>query len=291
MISGLLIFLNYLIKYADDTTFSCPQTSLTTAELEMAHVSWANENKMAVNLLKTVELLFHRPNVSHDLSPLAMSNISGVDSAELLGVHFRHDLNFSQLVESVVSICNQIIYLLAKLKKHGLGVSTMDCIFNVIVLNKILYALPVYFWYLTEGQKQMLQRVLNRANRRGFTPYHHDLDTLAESAQHDLFRHNRRSAHCLNHLYTTKLKPPRAMRLRPRGCEFELPTVKVEFNKRNFIVRSLFQYVWLCVYPTDLFLSGCVVIFKIFYSGSLHDFSVMCILFIYCCKHVRLTCV
>ena len=45
-----------------------------------------------------------------------------------------------------------------------------------------------------------------------------------------------------------------------------------------------------CVY-TDLVLSGCVVIFKIFYWGLLYDFSVMCILFMYCCKHVRLTCV
>ena len=59
---------------------------------------------------------------------------------------------------------------------------------TAIVINKILYALPVYFGYLTEGQKQMLQSVLNRANRRGFTPYYHDLETLAESTQHDLFR-------------------------------------------------------------------------------------------------------
>jgi len=64
----------------------------------------------------------------------------------------------------------------------------MDYIFNAIVLNKIFYALPVYFGYLTEGQKQMLQRVLYRANCRGFPSHCHDLDTLAESAlQHDLF--------------------------------------------------------------------------------------------------------
>ena len=44
-------------------------------------------------------------------------------------------------------------------------------------------------------------------------------------------------------LYTVKFKPPGAMRLRPCGHDFELPTVKYEFNKRNFIVRSLFQYV------------------------------------------------
>ena len=83
--------------------------------------------------------------------------------------------------------------------------------------------MQVYFGYLTEGQKQMLQRVLNRANRRGFTPYHHNLNILAESAQHDLFRHSRHSAHCLKHVYTTKLKPPDAMRLRRRGHDYELP--------------------------------------------------------------------
>ena len=88
-----------------------------------------------------------------------MPNVSRVDSAKLLG---RHDLNFLQHGESVVAICKTVTtdYLLAQLKKQGLGMSTMDYIFNAIVLNKILYALPVYFGYLTEGQKQMLQRVL-----------------------------------------------------------------------------------------------------------------------------------
>ena len=76
-----------------------------------------------------------------------MSNVSRVDSAKLLGVHLRHDLNFSQHVESVVAICNQRFYLLAQLKKQSLGMSTMDYIFNAIVLNKILYALPVYFGF------------------------------------------------------------------------------------------------------------------------------------------------
>jgi len=122
MISGLLIFsITLFIKYADDTTLLCTQMSQTTAELEMAHViSWTNENKIAVNLLKAVELVFHRPNVSYDLSPLAMSNVSRVDSTKLSGIHLRHDLNFSQHVESVVAICNQRLYLLAQLKKQGL---------------------------------------------------------------------------------------------------------------------------------------------------------------------------
>ena len=47
--------------------------------------------------------------------------------------------------------------------------------------------MPVYYGYMTEGQKDMLQRVLHRASCRGFTPYYYDLDILAEKAQYDLF--------------------------------------------------------------------------------------------------------
>ena len=60
--------------------------------------------------------------------------------------------------------------------------STVDSVFKAIDFNKILYALRVYFGYLTEGQKQMLQPVLYKANHSGFTPYYYlcDFDTLAE---------------------------------------------------------------------------------------------------------------
>jgi len=100
------------------------------------------------------------------------------------------------------------------LKEQGLSISLLDTIFKAIVLNKILYALPVYYEYLTEGQKGVLQRVLARATNRGFTPYYYDLDVLAESAQYKLFRHSCQERHCLSHLYTEKPRPSGTMRLR-----------------------------------------------------------------------------
>ena len=104
-------------------------------------------------------------------------------------------------------------------------------------------ALPVYYGYLTEGQKGVLQRVLDRATSRGFTPYYHDLDVLAENAEYKFFSHSCQEGHCLSHLYTVKPRPPGTMRLRTRGRKFQLPTIKYEFNKRNFIVRSLCNYL------------------------------------------------
>ena len=86
---------------------------------------WARENKTSLNLLKTVELVFRRPNVSCDLLPPALPDINRVCDAKLLGVYFRHDFNFSRHVESVVTRCNQRLYLLAQLNKQDLGISDL----------------------------------------------------------------------------------------------------------------------------------------------------------------------
>ena len=57
---------------------------------------------MTVNLLKTVEIVFYRPNIGQDLLPLKMTNLGRVNVAKLLGVYPRHDLNFSQHVDANV---------------------------------------------------------------------------------------------------------------------------------------------------------------------------------------------
>jgi len=49
--------------------------------------------------------------------------------------------------------------LLAQLKKQGLGISAIDSVFKAIILNKILYALLVYFGYLTVGQRHVAASV------------------------------------------------------------------------------------------------------------------------------------
>ena len=90
-------------------------------------------------------------------------------------------------------------------------------VFNAIIANKILYALPVYYGYLTQDHREMLQRILKRANRRDFTVREYDLEALAENAQYDLFHNSCSRDHCLNHLYTANRKPAGSMQLRHRG--------------------------------------------------------------------------
>jgi len=83
----------------------------------------------------------------------------------------------------------------------------------------------------------MLQRIFKRANRRGFAVREYDLEALAENAQYNLF-HNSCST---DHLYTANRKPAGSMHLRHRGHNFALPTIHLEFNKRHFVARVLFD--------------------------------------------------
>ena len=97
-------------------------------------------------------------------------------------------------------------------------------VFNAIISNKILHALPVYYGYFTQSHKEMLQRIFKTANRRGFTVREYDLEALAENAQYDLFYNSCSTDHCLNHLYTINRKPAGSMQVRHRGHNFILPT-------------------------------------------------------------------
>ena len=79
-----LDILDCLIKYADDATLSSPQKAKKSVELEMAHImNLAGKNKMTLNLLKTVKIVFHRPNVYDDLLPPIMTSVSRLVVAKL----------------------------------------------------------------------------------------------------------------------------------------------------------------------------------------------------------------
>ena len=111
----------------------------------------------------------------------------------------------------------------------------------------------------------MLKRVLKRAYRMGFTFQFYDLDYLNEIAQCKLFRSSRSQQHCLNHLYMVKSRSLGVMRLKTRGHDFVLQTIKCEFNKHHFIVRSLFSYVQylklLC--KCIVLMSFCIVVLPV----------------------------
>jgi hypothetical protein len=67
--------LNYLMKYADDSTLICPEKYIVLVEGEMAKsVRWSAANKLVINLLKTKEMVFHESNPRLFIPPPPLSD-------------------------------------------------------------------------------------------------------------------------------------------------------------------------------------------------------------------------
>jgi hypothetical protein len=235
--------LNFLLKYADDSTLFCPELSSVPVEDEMKHImEWARLNKMILNLRKTVEIVFHRPNLNHDILPPALPDVDRVTTAKLLGVYLTSDLKFTEYISSVVTVCNQRLYLLSQLKKQGLGVFARDAVFAAIILSKIMYAMPALYGYLTERDKNHILSVFAKAQRWHLIAIPPDFELICAGLQFRLFQQSLDGGHCLNHLYTPKSRDPDAMILRKRGHDFVLPSIKHDFNRQPFIARVLYAY-------------------------------------------------
>ena len=70
-------------------------------------VVWAQTNKLNINMLKTKEIVFHRPNPRGLLMPPPLTNIERVKFAKLLGVYIMDNLGAGKQIDYLLKICNQ----------------------------------------------------------------------------------------------------------------------------------------------------------------------------------------
>ena len=76
-----------MTKYAADASLLVPEQTDDEINEEFKHVlKWAVDNKLTVNMAKTKELVFHRPNPRNCVQPTVIQGIERVICAELLGV-------------------------------------------------------------------------------------------------------------------------------------------------------------------------------------------------------------
>ena len=214
----------------------------TSVELEMAHIiEWAKTNKLLLNLLKTKEMVFHRPNPRRIMFPDKLQDIESVSEFKLLGVLFQADFRFNDYISTLVTICNQRLYLLTQLKKQGLKLAETDNVFKSIILTKLIYALPVLSGYLTEHQIEQINSVFRKARKWQLTTDEYDIVAIAEKLRYDLFQQSKCVTHCINHLYSPSQNTS-IMGLRQRGHNFFIPTIKFVHNSKGFLVQCLQKY-------------------------------------------------
>jgi len=158
---------------------------------------------MKINLDKTKEIVFKRPNprlTVHPAIPAHVADIEQVRAAKLLGVVLCDSLQFYEHVHAVLKTCSQRMYLMKLLRDQGLPSKELHCIFYALVVSKIRYAMPAWSGFLSAHLVGQINGLLKRAHRYGFTLDVISVKDIAESVDSKLFKSITHSNHCLHFL-------------------------------------------------------------------------------------------
>ena len=106
-----------------------------------------------------------------NLPPPPVTGIHRVSQMVVLGVTIHDRLSFKPHIENLISRCAQTFYALRVLKSKGLnGIALWD-VGQAILINRLLYASPVWWGFTDASDKQRLQAVITRA--QSLHPCHH----------------------------------------------------------------------------------------------------------------------
>ena len=133
----------------------------------------------------------------HYILSSPLMQIEQVEEAKLLGILLTPTLSMQLQVEYTISILNQRLYLLTKLRKQGLNVSELTQVFMALVVARFQYALPALAGQLSADDLRNVDAVVNKV--RGWqltshTPYSAD---LIEQYDKHLFRTALNPTNCL----------------------------------------------------------------------------------------------
>ena len=167
-----IFLLNKLFKYTDDTYLIVPVSQSHTIQNELQAIeSWSQDNNVTLNTKKSTEIIIRRPKSRNaNLPPPPIPGIQRVDQMVVLGVSVHNQLSFKPSIDSLVSRNAQTFYALRVLRSNGLSGNALWDVTQATLINKMLYASPLWWGFIDASDKQRLQSVLNKAVKLGFLP-------------------------------------------------------------------------------------------------------------------------
>jgi len=96
----------------------------------------------------------------------------------MLGVTITNHLSISEHVSGVITKCAQSLHALKILPSHGMCDDALNVIYKAVVIAKVLYAIPAWWGFTAESDRQKLDAFTRRGVRLKY--YSRDDPTLAE---------------------------------------------------------------------------------------------------------------
>ena len=159
---------------------------------ELSYIeSWATENNLKLNCMKTKEIIFQSCSNRGKVVQLALpqQGVERVDKVTALGIVTNNQLTAADHISYVLTASSSLLYALCVLRSHGLLEPSMKDVFQATVFTKIAYCLPAWFGFCTAADRDRLDSFFRRCVKLGFwsssdTPC---ISTVAEDIEDTLF--------------------------------------------------------------------------------------------------------
>lgn len=224
-------------------TQTSPEQTDVSLEAEFENIlKWSAENKMNLNILKTKEIVFHRPHPNNLSLPDPMPSINRVMQGKLLGVIFSTNLKFDEHVTNILTQCSQRTYLLKVLRQQGLPLKQLAVIYQALIVSRIAYAVSAWGGFLSKDLIDKINSFFKRTLKYKITDKIFLFEDILENADKILFNKIADPLHCLHHCLPEPRTSQNTYVLRTRGHELELPRCTYQLHKKSFFPRTLFKY-------------------------------------------------
>lgn len=245
-----------VVKYADDTAIACSISKSTFNEDETSYqesvqnvVNQCDRKNLLLNPMKSKEMVFHNINVKHEglkwskaqSVNIKSSPVDRVSDIIYLGVCIDDKLNFtkhiSRLLRKVYYTVSCLSYIVPFFNKV-----MRDRVFNALILPQLLYAVPVWYHFLLEKDKQRMRKFLKYTAKIFKLDYNTLMMAVNNSAYKDFVRlatnvknddRHPLNDHLAKHLVTTKynLRNP-----------ILTPRYRINLYKNSFIYRAAIYF-------------------------------------------------
>jgi len=166
----------------------------------------------------------------------SIQGIQLVDQVKSFGVTLHEGLSFDLHVTSLLKQCSQRIYLLRLLPSQGMSSNHLNTIFRVIIVSRILYALPAWGVFMSAAQSGRIDAFLKRAHKCGFSKELLTVNELLVESGSVMFKKMKSPTHCI-----MLLPPNKKLDYNLRNSECcVFPSVPPSTYKCSFVNWCLF---------------------------------------------------
>jgi hypothetical protein len=186
---------------------------------------WAVANRMTVNMTKTKEIVFRRPNPKIELYLSTFPHIEQLSEAKLLGVIFTNNLRFDSHINFILKTCSQRSFLLRRLRDQGLTRKQLNIVYDAIIISRIMYASQSWSGFLSRDLVGRINGFFLRMYRYGFCQTIYNFEENSKLRDLTLFKQVLLPNNCIHQLLPAE-KQKIGIQLRPRGHNYVLPFCK-----------------------------------------------------------------